>query len=580
MMFPITHLSAVFLLFSPALSFTPCPLLGPAFPPFTLKTNDKSVVSALENLTQAFDTLVKTNTGDHGDVSPNTTFSIALFSSDPGNAEDEPFFWQYHHTAPALDQSLAGSHTANKDSIYRIGGLTEVFTVWSLLLTEDGDRILDDPVTLYLPELVDDTKDQDAIDRVAWDEVTVGQLASHMSGIARDYCSKDVTLQTSSIEDGLPPLRDAQKPCCGNGPVCGSSEFLRLLANEPPVALAGVTPSYSNMAFQLLGHIIERRTGKPFSKALQDDVFDILGMTETSIFAPVNSSAGIIPLSKNASGWSTDHGADEASTSLFSSIKDLATAGQAILNSTLLSKSVTNRWLKPVSHTSNPANSIGLPWVIYSGGSYPDTSMVDVYTVLSNEGYNESLYSSYLGLVPDFGVGFAILSADTEAPADLNAHADIIGDVVLEALTVTAIEQAAENFGGAYKATTSNSSITVQYDSLPGLYIEEFISNGTNFRPTLSELLGIADPADLSIRLYPSQLESVSASGSRQAFRAVFQDKSELADNDTPTCVSWLNLDKFHYGGRALDEFVFELDRSGRAVSVEIPALSVELRRD
>ena len=49
--------------------------------------------------------------------------------------------------------------------------------------------------------------------------------------------------------------------------------------------------------------------------------------------------------------------------------------------------------------------------------------MVDVYTVLSNEGFNEGLYSSYLGLVPDFGVGFAILSADTVAPADLNAHA-------------------------------------------------------------------------------------------------------------------------------------------------------------
>jgi hypothetical protein len=206
--------------------------------------------------------------------------------------------------------------------------------------------------------------------------------------------------------------------------------------------------------------------------------------------------------------------------------------------------------------------------------------MADVYTVLSNEGYNESLYSSYLGIVPDFGVGFAILSADTAAPADLNAHADIIGDVVLEALMITAMEQAAKNFGGAYKSPASNSSITVQYDALPGIYIEEFISNGTDFRETLSELLGIADPAELSIRLYPSQLESFSAAGSRQAFRAVFQDKSELADYGTPTCVSWLDLDKFHYGGRALDEFVFELDQGGRAVGVEIPALQVELRRN
>jgi hypothetical protein len=290
-------------------------------------------------------------------------------------------------------------------------------------------------------------------------------------------------------------------------------------------------------------------------------------------------------VSKRASGWLAHHEADEASTSIFSSINDLATAGQAILNSSLLSKSVTSRWLKPVSHTSNPANSLGLPWVIYSGGSYPNTSMVDVYTVLSNEGYNESLYSSYLGLVPDFGVGYAILSADTDSPADLNAHVDIIGDVVLEALMVTATEQAAKNFGGGYKASAINSSITVRYDTLPGLEIDQFISNGTDFRETLVESLGITEPTDLSIRLYPSQLieeypGSNPPSASKQAFRAVFQDKSELADNDTPTCVSWLNLDKLHYSGHALDEFVFSLDQDGRAVSVQIPALRVRLDRE
>ncbi|KAL4934051.1 uncharacterized protein BDV17DRAFT_251258 [Aspergillus undulatus] len=80
--------------------------------------------------------------------------------------------------------------------------------------------------------------------------------------------------------------------------------------------------------------------------------------------------------------------------------------------------------------------------------------MVDIYTLLSNENIyeNESLYSSYLGLVPDFNVGFAILSADTVRPADLNAHTDIIGDVMLSALMGSAIQSATERFGGEYKA--------------------------------------------------------------------------------------------------------------------------------
>lgn len=84
------------------------------------------------------------------------------------------------------------------------------------------------------------------------------------------------------------------------------------MANRTRVAPAGVTPSYSNMAFQFLGYIVAKRTGKPFSKVLQHDIFDVLGMTETSIFAPDKTTRGIIPVSKEASGWLARHEGDEA----------------------------------------------------------------------------------------------------------------------------------------------------------------------------------------------------------------------------------------------------------------------------
>lgn len=119
-------------------------------------------------------------------------------------------------------------------------------------------------------------------------------------------------------------------PCCDNGSKCDSSgmkfksvptisvytnlfiDFIRHLANKTPVVPAGGTPSYSNMAFQLLGYIVERRTGKPFNQVLQHDIFDVLGMTETSIFAPNKTTTGIIPVSKEASGWLSHHEADKA----------------------------------------------------------------------------------------------------------------------------------------------------------------------------------------------------------------------------------------------------------------------------
>jgi CubicO group peptidase (beta-lactamase class C family) len=51
-----------------------------------------------------------------------------------------------------LEETEPHSRNVTKDSIYRIGGITEVFTVWSLLLLE-GDQIFNDPVVKYLPEL-------------------------------------------------------------------------------------------------------------------------------------------------------------------------------------------------------------------------------------------------------------------------------------------------------------------------------------------------------------------------------------------------------------------------------------------
>lgn len=267
---------------------------------------------------------------------------------------------------------------------------------------------------------------------------------------------------------------------------------------------------------------------------------------------------------------------------MFSSLDNLARVGQSIMNSTLLTTAQTNRWLKPATHTANPANSIGYPFVIYSGGDYPKTSpMVDVYTILSNEGYQESLYSSYMGLVPDWGVGYAILSADTESPADLNAHADYMQEA-LDGVVKSAITQAAENYCGTYaSAGSSNSTLSIGYKERVGwgIYIDDFVSNGQNYRETLSKVLGVSNKTDLSIRLYPIGLSEGLKTGSKQSFRAVLQDKTELADNGTPTCVSWMKVDRYQYNDHGLDEFIFSLNSEGKAVSIEVPALEVTLQK-
>lgn len=184
----ITRLASLALFLPTVLSFAPCPLLGPSYPAFVLNNNDKTLIETLEVLEKNFTDLVTTHTGKNGDISPNTTFSVALFSSNNGTAADKPTFWQFDYTSPALKESSPSTLNVSENSIYGIGGLTEVFTVWSLLI-EDGD-IMDDPVTKHLPELANNSTssagDLGSLKHVQWDQITVGQLASHMSGLARD----------------------------------------------------------------------------------------------------------------------------------------------------------------------------------------------------------------------------------------------------------------------------------------------------------------------------------------------------------------------------------------------------------
>ncbi|KAI9040333.1 alkaline D-peptidase [Aspergillus affinis] len=566
------NLLASLLVLAPSVfSFTPCPLLGPAFPPFKLDPSSKDVSKAIKELKHELDDQIKSGNGSHGITYSNTTsFSLALFSTNEGAGSDGPFFYDYHYTAPSLRQSKH-YRAADANSVYRIGGLSQIFTVWTLLATAD-DGVLDDAVTEYLPELESAKRDaaEHADSFVAWERVTVGQLASHMAGIARDSCISSLNDEITSGA-GLPKSPASYTTCTS----VSEDDAIARLIQQKPAAFPDSTPLYSNMGFEVLGYVIQNITGQNFEKALQDTILTPLALDDTSLFRPSNSSKGIIPVNKETSGWANEYTGAAPAISMFSSTKDLSLAGKAILNSTLLSHLQTRRWLNPASHTSNPANSLGYPWIIYSSVKYPNTSMVDIYTYYSDVG----LYSSYLGIVPDFNIGFAILAADSVASPDLNAHADIIGDIFFEAMMKTSATQAAMNFGGHYRASNNRSSITISADGLPGLFIEDFVSQGADFRKTLASLTGVQDPDDLSIRLYPTGLTLPSESGSRQTFRAIFQDKTELADNGTPTCVSWTDVGKLKFNQASLDEFVFEVNGDGEAIGVEIPALGVTLKK-
>lgn len=156
-----------------------CPFPGAAFTKPANLAASPTIQTALKNLTAAFETYDQTSSNN-----PNgTSWSLQVFSA----YTDEPV-WEHYHTANnLLDKDESGNFTIGPDTIYRLGSLTKVFTMLTFL-AEAGDSYLNEPVTKYIPELelLAAKARSNPIMSVDWSSVTIGGLASHMGGLARD----------------------------------------------------------------------------------------------------------------------------------------------------------------------------------------------------------------------------------------------------------------------------------------------------------------------------------------------------------------------------------------------------------
>lgn len=161
---------------------TNCPLLGPAFPAPTAPATAKAVRKAQSTFPSYLNGLLRTGNTEFGPLDSQTTsFSINVFS-----AHDNNSLFSYHHAAPGLNGSLT-SGRLDDNTLYRIGSLSKLLTVYTIL-AEVGDANLDSPVTKFVPELAAAASavDQNDVNNIKWDEITVRALGSHMSGLPRD----------------------------------------------------------------------------------------------------------------------------------------------------------------------------------------------------------------------------------------------------------------------------------------------------------------------------------------------------------------------------------------------------------
>ncbi|CAI7653968.1 unnamed protein product [Penicillium pancosmium] len=529
---------------------SPCPLVGPAFPWPTPSSTNKRLDTARKKLSALLEPIFNAANG--------STNSIAVQAFDTFN--DSPLF-QWSYTADNLDTNLGVSHV-DQNSVFRVGSVSKLWAMY-LFLAEAGMDTLSDPIVKYVPEL-QSAVPGDAINSVQWANVTVGELASHLAGVGRDW-------NPSMTQMGFPVLQPDEVPPCGNPVPCDRTQFFDGLLQRHPTFPISATPAYSNAAFQILGYALEAIKNDTFENLFESQLVGALNLSHT-FYATPSPSLGVIPQGQGADFWKMDLGDENPAGGIYSSANDMAALGRAILNNTLTDPLTTRRWMKPHSHTSSLAYSVGAPWEIIS---FPVPRLIDLYTKSGDIGS----YSSILALSPDHGVGFTILVAGTGGHAVVAMVADLVAQTILPALEYIAKDQARVRFAGTYSAPSGgvNSSISIATDFGPGLRVTNWTSNSTDMFQSLATLRGANDTSQITIRLYPTGLETPG----NISFRALIPPDLGLTPIGpfTGSCITWVTVDSFIYGGVGLDEFVFALDDNLSATSVSPRVLRIDLQR-
>lgn len=158
-----------------------CPLYGPEFP-YPQRLSEHPIwKAAVANLTGYFDWLDASNTSGIDGFS----YSYQVFSASPGPG----ILWERHVTAKTLPANTTGVKKVDGDTVYRLGSVTKILSILTWL-AEVGDVDWNQPITKFIPELAAAAANQsagfDAIKNTAWDDITIGSLASQISGLGRD----------------------------------------------------------------------------------------------------------------------------------------------------------------------------------------------------------------------------------------------------------------------------------------------------------------------------------------------------------------------------------------------------------
>ncbi|MDC0558784.1 beta-lactamase family protein [Candidatus Izimaplasma bacterium] len=282
------------------------------------------------------------------------------------------------------------SDTPNDSSkMYSIGSNTKLLTAIGIFQQIDRGKLeLDEDIKTYIPEF-------SIRSHFPFEKITTRQLLMHRSGLLGDDYRLFLDENRTMANDLLPVLKETY------------------LCTQP-----GTMYAYSNLAYGLLGLIIERLSGETYIEYLEKNIFKPLGLSMRILetFDKKNQYTGIISKGFNKKRRVNDYDLTtliSAGSSTYSTIGDMSTLLRYFLNpekQTILSQKSINQLLAPppegMYEKGESCHGLG---VMHNVLNYTDEH---IGSVVGHGGATLYHFSVFL-MIPKLGIGVTVMSNTT-----------------------------------------------------------------------------------------------------------------------------------------------------------------------
>jgi len=235
---------------------------------------------------------------------------------------------------------------------FRIGSVSKTFTAAAILrLVEAGAIDLSGNIGIWLGDLPE-----------TWQSFTIHQLLTHTTGL-RDHIAAPAK-RTLNRTGARPP------------------DLINLIAGEPLLFQPGTGRSYSNTGYILLGMLIEKVSGRPYGRYLDEEILRPLALTATGYDSPLKilperASGYVLQCGELQNAEFLDMSVPFSAGGLVSTVDDLLTWNTALHGDGLLSRSSYERMTARYSETEKEDGFYGYGLSI---------AMMSRHTCLSHSG--------------------------------------------------------------------------------------------------------------------------------------------------------------------------------------------------